>query len=258
MVSSEPANIWEGMFPSFPAADAEACGPGFEGEVYLVRTLASARDCLDALSRGAPIPAFHKQRSTVLPVVAATLLRSRQSVRILDFGGALGIGYMTLLESIPSASARVSYTVVEGRGICEAGKRLFEPGAPIEFVDKLPANERYDLVHSASALQYVEDWRAIISALGSYGSPYLLLSDVFAGNIPSFVSLQNYYGSRIRHWFLNLDELMGCLVAAGYELVMRSYVSSRRLGSYDGLPMDNFPSSHRLSQTLHLLLGKAA
>lgn len=256
--SSEPANIWEGIFPSFAAARAEARGPGFEGEVYLVRTLDSARECLEALARGAPIPPFHKQRSTVLPVVTAMLLRSQPSARILDFGGALGIGYMTLLESIPSASRKVHYTVVEGEAICDAGRRLFPAETAIEFTGRLPAQGRFDLVHSASALQYVDDWRATIATLASYESPYLLLSDAFAGAGPTFVSLQNYYGSRIRHWFLNLDELLDCLRRAGYELLMRSYVSSRRLQSYDELPMDNFPASHRLAQTLHLLLSRAA
>jgi hypothetical protein len=37
---------------------------------------------------------------------------------------------------------------------------------------------------------------------------------------------------------------------------MKSYVSSRRNGIEDILPMNNFPPEYRLDQTLHLLLKK--
>jgi len=183
------------------------------------------------------------------------MLESKDPLRILDLGGALGIGYMTLAESIPHQAELIEYTIIEVPEICEVGRGLLS-GGQVTYLDSLPSQGEFDLVHSASALQYVEDWQQVLKSLSHYGAEYILLSDVFAGSIPTFVTLQNYYGSRIRHWFLNLDELLKLVSSLGYQLVMKSFVKSRRLGVQDILPMGNFPATHRLEQSLHLLLRR--
>jgi putative methyltransferase (TIGR04325 family) len=159
-----------------------------------------------------------------------------------------------LAESIPRRARLIEYTIVEVPELCEAGRELFSKG--VTYLDSLPSQGKFDLIYSASAMQYIEDWRQALKSLSDYGAQYILLSDVFAGSIPTFVTIQNYYGSRIRHWFLNLTELLDLVSTLGYQLVMKSYVNSRRLGVEDTLPMDNFPESHRLEQTLHLLLRR--
>ena len=83
---------------------------------------------------------------------------------------------------------------------------------------------------------------------------YILLSDVFAGDINSFVTLQNYYGSKIPHWFLNLQDLLDTFDRHGYKIIMKSYATSRSLDVEDALPMDDFPEALRIPQSLHLLL----
>ncbi|HEY3045469.1 MAG TPA: methyltransferase, TIGR04325 family [Vicinamibacterales bacterium] len=252
--SSERVEIWEGIYASYQEAAAHVVGPGFDGDVWRTRSLASAQGCLAALEAGKPIPQFHKQRSALLPAVAAVMLASRDRLRVLDFGGGLGIGYMTLAESIPSASTRIDYTIVEVPTVCEEGRRLFS--GSVRYATALPAGDTFDLVHAASAVQYVEDWKQLLKRLGGCGAEFMLLSDVFAGAIPTFVSLQNYYESRIRHWFFNLEELLDACSRAGYSLVMKTFAPSRRLGVEDAVPMDRFPDSHRLEQSLHLLLHR--
>jgi putative methyltransferase (TIGR04325 family) len=114
-----------------------------------------------------------------------------------------------------------------------------------------------DLLHAASSIQYVENWRHLVETFSLLQAPYILLSDVFAGAIKTFATLQNYYDSKIPHWFLNLDELLNEFAGYGYRLAMKSYATSRRLDSEDILPMSNFPVECRLQQTLHLLLEKS-
>lgn len=246
--------IWQGIYPSFDEAAASSSGDGFEGEVYNKRTREAADECLGSLKSGLPIPAFHKQRSNVLPPVAAMMLKSRERLSILDFGGGLGIGYLTLAESIPRCSEFIEYTIVELPSVCAQGREIYSD--EITFLPCLPEGREFDLVHSASALQYVEDWQDLLEKLCSYSPEYVLLSDVFAGSNPAFVSLQNYYNSRIRHWFLNLGELESVISSLGYRLVLRSFVNSKRLDTHDVLPMDNFPASHRIDRTLHLLFER--
>lgn len=246
--------IWEGVFPSFAEAKAAAVGSGFAGDIYRERALNAALECLGALADGNPIPAFHKQRSTILPAVAAMMLGSRERVDILDFGGGLGIGYMTLLESLTRAKEVIDYSIVEVAELCEQGRKLFPQD--IHFSAELPQERKFDLIHSASALQYVEDWQGMLSVFASYRPDYLLLSDIFAGEIETVATLQNYYNSKIPHWLLNLDELLSVLSDLGFELVMRSFVTSRRLKTDGMLPMENFPPERRLRETLHLLFRR--
>lgn len=245
-------NIWEGIYGSFHDTGSDAIGPGFGGDIYRTRALNVAHECLAAVNTGRPIPSFYKQRSTLLAPVAAMMLESKVPLRILDFGGGLGTGYMALCESILYHSGAIDYTIVEIPEVCETGRELLSR-REIAYLDSLPSQGEFDLVHSASALQYIEDWQQALKSLSGYGAEYILLSDVFAGSIPTFVTLQNYYGSRIRHWFLNFEELLKLISSLGYQLVMKSFVNARRLGAEDILPMENFPASHRLEQSLHLL-----
>ena len=249
----KPFHIWEGIYPDFQSAVADATGPGFSGEVYRTRSLQSAKECLSALNTEQPIPVFHKQRSTHLPLTVAMILRNKKQVNILDFGGGLGIGYMTLAESIPADLDRIRYTIVDVPEVCQSGLHL-HAGRGIRYASKLPISAKYDLIHAASSVQYIEHWQDLLTKFAAFKPDYILLSDVFAGSIKSFVTLQNYYESKIPHWFLNLDEILDIFSRHGYRLAMKGYVTSRRLDAEDTLPMKNFPENLRLTQTLNLLL----
>lgn len=253
---AETFNIWEGIYSSFQDAEKDSAGNGFGGDIYNTRALVAAHECLESIKAGLPIPSFHKQRSNILPPVVSMMLDNKNSLNILDFGGGLGIGYMTLAESIPDYSNRINYSVVELPEICEQGVKLHKDCGKINFLNQLPDSDKYDLIHSASALQYVEDWKGLLKKISCYEPEYILLSDVFAGTISTFVTLQSYYGSKIKHWFFNLEELISFFSSMGYSLTMKSYVNSRRLESEDILPMGNFPEQFRIQHTLHLLLKK--
>ena len=248
-------SIWEGIYNSFEEAGPDSIGTGFAGNTWIERTLNAANECLTALNTGKAIPLHHKQRSTILPAITAMLLSKKDKVNILDFGGGLGIGYMTLAESIPGYLERVKYNIVELPEVCEQSKKIDD--GKIVFLTSLPPTGDFDLIHSASALQYIDDWQGFILKLCAYNAPYILLSDVFARQIPTFVTLQNYYGSKIKFRFFNLDEFISYFSSLGYVLEMKTHVNSQRLNSVNDVPMDNFPESHQLDLTLHLLFHKA-
>ena len=252
--NTKPFYIWEGVYDSFQAAEQDQAGPGFRGDTYKERTRAAAQSCLAALRAGNPIPQFHKQRSTFLPVTVIMMLGGLERIRVLDFGGGLGIGYMTLVESIDRFIDRIDYEIVELPEICDLGQKMLD----VKFLPDLSSVAGCDLLHSASSMQYVYNWKDLVKTFSMLQPKYILLSDVFAGAINTFATLQNYYESKIPHWFLNLDELLNEFSGHGYRLAMKSYATSRRLDSEDMLPMDNFPEKCRLKQTLHLLLERNA
>lgn len=250
-------HIWSGIHDGF--ADAPATGEGFSSARYRERTLTAIREDLASLEAGRPISQFHKQRCASLPPLIAAMLRDRSRVSILDFGGGLGIAFLTLLESIPGIDQCLRYDIVEMPAVCEDARSLYHGRAirPV-FHDLLPPAEsaRFDVVFSASALQYVEDWRGLLAHLAGYEANWILLSDVFAGKVRTFASVQNYYESTIPHWFLNIEELLGRMRECGYSLVMKSDVHARRLDQEDVVQMDNFPPEYRITNTWHLLFSR--
>ena len=50
---------------------------------------------------------------------------------------------------------------------------------------------------------------------------YVFFADMFLGNIKSFVTLQNYYESKIPHWFLNFNEFNEFMKNNGYKLKLK-------------------------------------
>ncbi len=228
---------------------------GFSGKKYNELSLLSAQECLNSLKSGIPIPQFHKQRSTYLPPVVAILSKIyKRKIKILDFGGGYGIGYMSLEESIGKNIDNIEYIIIEVPEVVMAGKKLFKQ--KIIYKTSIPLYKNIEIIHASSSLQYIKDWKNLIKDFTSLEPEYILLSDVFAGNIKTFCTLQNYYESKIPHWFINIDELLSVFNNYEYELIMKSYVKSQRLNTHDILPMENFPNELKIEQTLHLLFKK--
>jgi putative methyltransferase (TIGR04325 family) len=246
--------IWEGIFQDFKSAQDFADGFGFAGETYNSRAYDVAKECILALKNKMPIPFFHKQRSVVLPPVATMLLKETPEIEILDFGGGLGIGYMTLKESILYANKKIKYTILELPEICKQGRELHKN--EINFVENFSNLQKFDLVHSSSAIQYIEDWKNLVKMFCSKNAKYILMSDVFAGDFETFVTLQNYYSNKIPHWFFNYNDFVEIFNQNGYNLEMRTYVSAKRLNYEDELPMINFDKKFRLKYTSHMLFSK--
>lgn len=255
-VSAADFKIWEGVYASFAAAPA--VGPGFDGEIWRERSLLSVRDALARLAAGESLDYSLRQRNAIMPSVVATLLSRQAGVSLLDFGGGLGTAFVALSSALGGNIARVDYRVVEVETICRAGRDLFATGARPSFEPELPSGETFDVVQASSSMQYIEDWRGVLRRLAEYRAEYLVFGDLLIGDFASYVTLQNYYGSRIRSWFLNAKDFIDEVKLQGYQLALRSPCDTRILGAVGPLPMDNFPPQLRVERTSHLLFTKTA
>ena len=250
MPTEKSFNVWEGVYRSFD--DAPAAGPGFDGDIWLERSLRVARQSIDDIGAGRRISHPLIQRNELMVATAAA---KQKPVSILDFGGGPGFGFLALSEAHPEVAKQCEYQIVENAAVCRACSTLFADGVP-SFHSQFPKKREFDIVFSASALQYVADWRGIIATLAAYGAPTLILSDIYAGNFPAFVTLQNYYDSRIPHWFLNIDELIAEVGTHGYRISKMSHYDLEILGERGPPPMGNFPENLRVPYALHLLFTK--
>ncbi len=254
-MSADPNfRVWEGVYRSF--AEAPAVGPGFQGPRWRERSIAAARETLARAKAQEPIDYALRQRNAVLPPLVAALLAGQERVDVLDLGGGLGTGYMVLMKTMPEAVRRVRYTVVEVESIARAGREIFAGLDGPEFHSTLPDAARFDIVHAASVLQYIEDWDGLIARLADYGANFVSLADVFAGNFSTYVTTQHYYESRIPHWFFNAAQFTAAVEKSGYRLLLRAECDAKILGQYGPLQMDNFPPGLRIAHTSNFLFSR--
>ncbi|OGR34976.1 MAG: hypothetical protein A2051_10175 [Desulfovibrionales bacterium GWA2_65_9] len=245
--------IWEGVYASF--AEVPVTGPGFAGDTWITRgqeKLAALREAAQSAS-DQHAPGQPGYAEGLLPVVAALTLAREGSVRILDFGGGLGFAYYPLLSTLPD-SARVQFQIVEGQAVCRAGRESFASVPQVSFHESLgPELAGPDIAHFGSSLHYIEDWRGLLTTICALGPEALLLTDLPAGDIPTYASAQEYYGSKLPVWFFNLSEVTEVLRGQGYALRLRCAHMAPRLGKVQPLPQDNFEPHHRVGHTCTLL-----
>ncbi|WP_458760230.1 methyltransferase, TIGR04325 family [Afipia sp. TerB] len=244
--------VWEGIYRSF--AEAPASGPGFSGERWRKASEKLALQTLEDERAGRPIDFSLCQRNAVLPAVVA-MTSALARTRILDVGGGLGSGY-TFLRSALKRMDRISYDVVEVDDICRLGAKYFADYPEIRFLNDLPTRKgAYDIVYLASALQYIDGWQDFLGVVAGLDAEYVLLSDVLAARDRSFVTLQNYYESKIPARFISEKDLQERLAQLRYELILELPCLPQIRGETK-LPMSNFPDEFQVDHARHFLFQK--
>jgi putative methyltransferase (TIGR04325 family) len=243
--------IWEGVYGEW--ADAPVIDGAFDSSKWLDDQASAARlELVELLDNCGSISPNAKTHDYILPTVLAMAGNDNGNLKVLDFGGGLASSYLPLVASLPDGDA-VEFHVVESQSICEKGREVFPENMKLFFHTDLPSDGHYDVIHAGRSFQYVDDWRGLLSSFASLTPSYLVLAGVFAGDIEPYVSVQNYYGYKIRVRFLNLPELIREADLLGFRLLSKSLHLSKRLGKTGPLPMDNIPESHRLEHPCQLL-----
>ncbi|OGR84375.1 MAG: hypothetical protein A3J74_02510 [Elusimicrobia bacterium RIFCSPHIGHO2_02_FULL_57_9] len=235
-------NIWEGVYASFK--EVPASGPGFNGE----RWTSASFSKLPQLET----PSYN---SSLLAVVAALAGNGSKPVKILDFGGGAGLTYAAMLRSMPKPP-KLDCHIVENPGVCAQGEKAFSGDKRLRFHRELPKLKGADIIHAQSSLQYIQDWRGLLSKLTGYKAKYLILTDLPAGDFPTYASAQVYYESRIPHWFFNLNEVVELLRNRSYGLTLKTRFLGTYLGAYGGYPQENFPIENRIGKAYNLLFTR--
>lgn len=247
--------IWEGVYKSFK--DAPASGPGFSGEKWIQNSLEKINAVRQDASKKGTVLSTTQYRESLLPPVAAIALNELAGVRILDFGGGVGFSYYQVLHGLPHAE-NFEFHVVEVDALCKVGKEYFQEEQHIFFHSSLPREEglTFDIVHMGSSLHYCEEWEELLSRLCRYQPRYFLFTDLPAGDIPTFATVQSYYTSRIPVWFFNIAEVINVMKRQNYDLAFKSAYIARVLGQEREIPQDNFEEQYRLGHTCSLLFAK--
>lgn len=244
--------IWEGIYNQY--RDVPSQGAGFDSDEWILNTRQSTANALESLSRrpnGIPydIPSYH----SLFSLTVALLRQHRERLRVLDFGGGMGLAFVNLLRSLDEGTPKppIDYLVVDNDRSCRDGALLFKELRFVQFSSTLPENlGDVDIVLLSGVLQFVEDYKSVLKRLAAFNAPYWLFTFVPTGDIPTFASGQkNVPGSTIPVWFFNLGELLEIMRSLGYQLIFKAALERK-------FDMGNFPESHRLPQQCNLLFHR--
>lgn len=243
------APIWEGVYRQF--REVPSRGPACDDDQWMSGYAESLRMLREAYASGGRIAPSGYGEHHLLAQLAALAGRGRERLRIVDFGGALGSAFLHLIHQAPRLPD-LRYLVVETEKMCAAGRNWWGPETRLQFATRVPAPpETADLVYVNSALQYIEDYAALLRSLCALQPSHILLARLGAGSIESFVTAQvNVPGSVIPCWFLNAEEVRALLREAGYELLFENATP----WSYN---VSNLPAPCRIPGTLNMLFGRA-
>jgi len=245
-VRNERRLVWEGIYPD--RRSIATLNDRYDDDIQVKKHSAWTENALDALRRGERPVLWHD----TLAIVAAIVGASEGKVRVLDFGGGVGSGYVHLLASLCN-NAAIDYHVVELSAMCAEGRRLFSNDKRITFHDSLSKfNGQPDIVYVNSVLQYIDDYGELLRRLAALNARFVLLARSAVGNFPTFATKQlNLQSKILAYWFLNRDEIVGQLKAWGYTSI------------YEGLDeqefdQSNFPETHRIGRMRDLLFCRPA
>ncbi|MDD5209312.1 MAG: methyltransferase, TIGR04325 family [Elusimicrobiales bacterium] len=240
---------WEGVYKNY--RDVPASGSGYSADAVLAAMAEHTRKLKEALASGSGSSGEYSGDNLLLPFLAAAV-SAGGPVRILDFGGGMGEGYLRLKAAL---TVPVDYHVVELERTCAEGRSLFRDAGDIFFHEALPQGlENVDIVHINSALQYIEDYAGLLGRLAACAPRYILLVRFSAVEIPTFAALQkNLEGTKLPYWFFNSREIIQLLAGKDYRLVYKEPAAK----SY---PQDDIPAEYRLpgGRMSNLLFSRAA
>lgn len=142
------------------------------------------------------------------------IMEKKKKVSIIDFGGELGLAYLTLKIYFKD-QIEIDYHIVETEAICEKGNLFYEL-SEIENIKlhksahEIPL-EDIDIVISYASLGYADDWKKEIGNLLNFKPKHIIITRTHANAGPSFLTRQ-IVGMQysLPFWFWNENEFMEC------------------------------------------------
>jgi putative methyltransferase (TIGR04325 family) len=233
--------IWEGVYNSF--SEAPSSGLGFSGFEWIWRQTEK-------------IPTIYSEPpNIILASIVKKICHDKGGITILDFGGGLGLTYLQLSQLFHQKDI-IEYHIIDNEKIKLEGQKIFGEHMKLLYFQTDIPNKQFDIIHMNSSLHYVENWTQLIKQLFLLKHKFLIITDAPIGNIPTFVTTQNLYDSKVPVWFLNIKEFVSFMKKTRYILAHHSPNISSILNMKQYLPMQNFEKKYQLEKTSNFVFIK--
>jgi len=189
-------------------------------------------------------------------LVASSIIYNKQKkFNIIDYGGGFGAGYLSVSRGI-NGLKNLKYYIIDLPEICKLGKKIFLREKNVFFLEKFPKIKNCDIFHFGSCLQYIDDWKLLLMHTIRLKPKYIIFSDLIAGDIDGFVTLQKFDGYKMPYRFYNIKEVISFIKKKGYNLILRNNYQVHFNGIPSVLPTKKFPKKNRLDYTSNLIFKK--
>ena len=241
--------LWQGVYGHFH--DVPVRGLAFESDQWIIQRAEWTRRLKGELAQLESGSRSVESRYLLLPACVAAMAECMGPIRVLDFGGAMGVAY-AYFRALVVSSVSFEYNVVDNRRSCLEGTRIFDDDKRVHFFEDLDSVVAADVVLMSGVLQYLGDYRAVVCRIVKRFRPRLfLITLVPVGTFPTYASAQvNLSGTRMAAWFFNSLEIESLFNGLGYCLTFRGTADQ----AFD---MSNFPRSHRLPHMSNLVFVRS-
>ncbi len=170
-------NLWEGDYASWE--EAEQAATGYDSEEIVNKAVAAARLVRDGKAVCERDTVVLPDRQYLWPTLSGVLLgaaRNGGEVHLVDFGGALGSTYRTILPFLWHLK-KIRWHVVELPRMVQAGKREFQTEQLLfhDSLEKCLEQYRVDGILLGGVLQYLPDSYGFFDSLCSMPFDYMIL-----------------------------------------------------------------------------------
>ena len=234
---------WQGIFKNF--SEVPPNGKGYNSDDWSITTYISTKKSL--------LNYFSDSRKVDLEnllKLVKQVSNTKKKIKIYDFGGGMGISYIYLKNNLPK-DIDLEFHVTENKAVCDYGRMIFGNDPKIIFNHEIPVSTKdFDIVYTRDAMQYVDDYKAVLNILCSMSAKYFLATKLPADAVPSFVTAEVNVGqSSIPYRFFNENEFIDQVKSNGYSLL---YNESEPF-YYD---INNFPAEYRIKKYVMLLFER--
>ena len=244
-LSGKRPATWEGTYAHLRDVPTENY-PYDRGTLIAAAEQYTRSDLAEVTAGVIPNSVWHEP----LALLAASISATRKQVRILDFGGGVGIAYVHLLARLRSETS-VRYDVVDLESACLAGRKLFADDRRIEFHTSLsPIQGKIDVLYASGVLPYIEDYPALLRKFASFNASYIMFTQLAAGPFPTYAARQlNVPGQVLPYWFHNIQEVIDLVTAGGYTFLYQTLAGPE----YD---QSAYPPLYRVGRMKTLLFAR--
>lgn len=166
---------------------------------------------------GLAATSYHQNVALEHAYAVAMASRGRTSIRILDWGGGIGLLALVIRELYPDLD--IEYHVKDVSAVVEVGRELADWATFWDNDDCFASS--FDLIVASSSLQYSREWKHTLGQFAASARWTALTRLPVTDGGRSFVVSQRAYGTSYASWAISEAELLEGARAEGLELVRR-------------------------------------
>jgi putative methyltransferase (TIGR04325 family) len=236
---------FEGIYQSYD--DVPSSGSEFKSQKWVDDTYVYTKNAIENSS----VPILNH---TLLPILAYLEFSKEKKMNILDFGGGIGIDYLNLKACFNDYI--LNYFIIENKEICQSSTDKFQEDNNIHFIpyedfDK-GVEKNIDVCYCNSALQYINDYKYILTKFVSFNPKYIVFERLSAGNNPTFYTGQKNIGGCLSYCMINIKELILFLDERGYDVLYEEKTSLK----YEISNTHDSPPECRAIRTMNVIFQR--